>query len=96
MLTKPAPPSAAESNGRVYGIWMMIDAFAISARKKRPMLPSPASQSTPLFTVLFTPENASAACSTMNRIARRIAIVAYFNSIDTRRSRRISGSSISA
>ena len=27
MLTKLAPPSAAESNGSVYGIWMMIDTF---------------------------------------------------------------------
>ena len=95
MLTKPAPPSAAESSGRVYGIWMMIDAFATSARKKMPMLPSPASQSTPLFTVLLTPEKASAACSATNRIARRIAMIAYFSSIDTRRSRWISGSSIS-
>ena len=73
---------------------MMIDALATSARKNTPMLPSPASQSTPLFTVLLTPENASAACSAMKRIVTRIVMIAYFSSIDTRRSRWISGSSI--
>ena len=34
MLTKPAPPSAAESNGSVYGIWMMIDTFAIEREEE--------------------------------------------------------------